>query len=188
LTSSGRKPPSCSGAGWGRLHRGLGRGGSLAEAAEPQPEPQRDLDSYGRSRMSPEAAPLATCANGTQANFHGREEVIWGSRGRRFKSCQPDSEIAGQRPDRPTGMVRPLWFCSSVCSSGSPGGLRRSPCVRPALERLTDPCAVLWWRDGMAPPRRPPYGPAPRVAAPATAADGGLHGQEDRRRLRHLRQ
>jgi hypothetical protein len=62
----------------------------LAEAAEPQPEPQRDLDSYGRSRIPPDAAPLAICVNGTQANFHGREEVAWGSRGRRFKSCQPD--------------------------------------------------------------------------------------------------
>src|SRR3954453_7778289 len=39
------------------------------------------MDSYGRSRISPDAAPLAPCVNGTQANFHGREEVIWGSRG-----------------------------------------------------------------------------------------------------------
>src|SRR3712207_4047112 len=44
----------------------------------PQPEPQRDLDSYGRSRMSPDAAPLATWVNDTQANVHGREEVVWG--------------------------------------------------------------------------------------------------------------
>src|SRR5918997_3359433 len=47
----------------------------------PQPEPQRDLDSYGRSRMSPDAAPLAPWVDGTQANVHGREEVVWGSRG-----------------------------------------------------------------------------------------------------------
>src|SRR3712207_3758540 len=46
----------------------------------PQPEPQRDLDSYGRSRMSPDAAPLATWVDGTQANVHRREEVVWGIR------------------------------------------------------------------------------------------------------------
>src|SRR3954471_18061021 len=88
----------------------------LAEAAEPQPEPQRDLDSYGRSRISPDAAPLATCVNGTQANSHGREEVDWGSRGRRFRfrSCQPDSETAVQRPFREE---------SETASTAFPGGL-----------------------------------------------------------------
>src|SRR4051794_15365893 len=78
-------------------------------AAEPQPKPQRDLDSYGRSRISPDAAPLATCANGTQANFHGRGEVAWGSRGRRFKSCQPDSgnrRSEASRPKRSTRLSR----------------------------------------------------------------------------------
>ena len=29
--------------------------------------------------MSPDAAPLATWVDGTQANVHGREEVVWGS-------------------------------------------------------------------------------------------------------------
>src|SRR3954452_4097459 len=80
----------------------------LAEAAEPQPEPQRDLDSYGRSRISPDAAPLATCVNGTQANFHGREEVVWGSRGRRFKSCQPDRAKVQVRGRARRDSERPL--------------------------------------------------------------------------------
>src|SRR3954452_20648224 len=82
----------------------------LAEAAEPQPEPQRDMDSYGRSRISPDAAPLVTCVNGTQANFHGREEVIWGSRGRRFKSCQP-------RAGSPTPATQPDKLPENRCES-----------------------------------------------------------------------
>src|SRR3954454_24974663 len=64
---------------------------TMAEAAEPQPEPQRDLDSSERARTSADATPLVTCGNDTQADSHGPEEFAWGSRGRRFKSCQPDS-------------------------------------------------------------------------------------------------
>jgi hypothetical protein len=66
----------------------------LAEAAEPQPEPQRDLDLYGRSRISPDAAPLVICVNGAQANLHGREKVIWGQG---VAGSNPVSPTAGNR-------------------------------------------------------------------------------------------
>ena len=97
----------------------------LAEAAEPQPEPQRDLDSYGRSRISPDAAPLATCVNGTQANFHGRVEVVWGSGGRRFKSCQADrqsSQVRGRYlRDGPDGPRGPVSWLGGSQPAGGPG-------------------------------------------------------------------
>jgi hypothetical protein len=55
----------------------------LAEAAEPQPEPQRNLDSCERSRISRDVAPRFTCTNGTRADIHERAEFVWASRGRK---------------------------------------------------------------------------------------------------------
>jgi hypothetical protein len=43
----------------------------------------------------------------------------WGSKGRRFKSCQPDSETAGQRPESPLVGGPASLVCSSVCSLGT---------------------------------------------------------------------
>jgi hypothetical protein len=38
--------------------------------------------------------------------------TCWGSRGRRFKSCQPDGEVAGRRPFPPLGGTA---FSLTVC-------------------------------------------------------------------------
>ena len=64
---------------------------SLGEDREPQPEPQRGPYLPGRWRTFADAIPLMTCTDRTGADFGGPLELDWGSRGRRFKSCQPDS-------------------------------------------------------------------------------------------------
>ena len=57
----------------------------------------------------------------------------WGSRGRRFKSCQPDSETAGQRR-----VAREGRLASCMTTATRPEGQQRSP-----AERLVEPVGRL---------------------------------------------
>ena len=84
------------------------------------------------------------------ANAHGRVAETWGSRGRRFKSCQPDSITAGQGPFPSRGAAHFLgrgacpgsltlvWTpVDGRCGPGSPAGEWRT-----ALVQVTGPQLV----------------------------------------------
>jgi hypothetical protein len=149
-SGQGSSPCSVRGASplGGRLRRALTEV-RLAETTEPQPEPQRDLDAYEQSRISADAAPPTTCTDCTQANLHRRAEVVWGSGGRRFKSCQPDSrklQVRGRVRRDPERPLTAFWGSSTTivatltCSLSSADGpgrnrsvLRRGDGERPWL-------------------------------------------------------
>ncbi len=74
-----------------------------------------------------------TCAHRTLTNRSGPTGCDWGSRGGRFRSCQPDSGTARQRR-----VTRRGWPASRVSTEARPEGQQRSP-----AERLVEPVGSL---------------------------------------------
>jgi len=69
---------------------------------------------------SPLSESLALLRIRTSTNSDERAAEVWGSRGRRFKSCHPDTERAGQR-------AGPLWRGGPRALWGANWGARVRP-------------------------------------------------------------
>jgi hypothetical protein len=134
--SGGGSAWRCSGASWAtaarRRHARLQGRGTATGTATRCERLRMGMDGDGRDK------PL-TCTYSTLVNLGECPECDWGSRGRRFKSCQPDSETAGQRrvgpSDQPASCVstatapqpEPQRGSHRNVTSGSPARACRPP-------------------------------------------------------------